>query len=94
MNTMQKIAVEIYRTGLSQGWKLGTKTADKLNLEAWRGAAIALAAVEHDDYAHVARVLAFIIVPRGYRETREIAIAAMGGDVAEEFARQHQGVAA
>lgn len=89
MNTMQKIAVEIYRTGLSQGWKLGSKTADKLNFEAWRGACIALAAVEHADYAHSARVMAYLISTRGYAETREIAIKAMGEDVAAEFVRQH-----
>jgi hypothetical protein len=89
MNTMQKIAVAIYQTAIHQGWKAGTKDADKRNLEAWRGAALALEAVDHTDKAHVLNVFALLICTRGFSETRKIAIEAMGDDVAAEYVRRY-----
>lgn len=74
MNTLQKIAVGIVKhRGKEQGWKPGTKTADKLNMEAWAGALIALEAVGHADYEHVATYVVMVIASRGYSETVELA---------------------
>lgn len=72
-NSLLKIAVAIADRGKAQGWKLGTKTADKLNLEAWCGAAIALHSTGHADAGHVRGYLGMVIVARGYSETLALA---------------------
>lgn len=71
--TVKAIAQAIYERGQTQGWKPGTKTADRLNLEAWCGAANALVLVGHKDADHILRVVSLIISVRGYRETITIA---------------------
>lgn len=72
-NALTMIACMIASRGKAQGWKVGTKTADNLNLEAWCGAVIALQAINHPDAGHVRGYMAMVIVPRGYRETMELA---------------------
>lgn len=79
MNTVQKIATNIAHRGREFGWKPGTKTANKLNIEAWAGAISALMATEHEDCDHVSRVAITCIAPGGYSATLRIADEAKAG---------------
>lgn len=75
-NLIKTIAKSIHERGKAQGWKPGTATADKLNFEAWAGAAIGIGALEgeHGENAQwVLRVLSMLIAPRGYAETISMA---------------------
>lgn len=72
-NALARIAVMIAERGKAQGWQSGSKTADKLNLEAWCGATMALHAVKHPDAEHVLRYMSMVVAPRGYSETLALA---------------------
>lgn len=75
MSATYSIARSIAARGKEMGWKAGTKTADKLNLEAWVGAWIALDAlkreglVSKDQADAVGNYVALVVAPRGYSET-------------------------
>lgn len=73
MNMLHKIALSISARGLHQGWKVGSKTADNLNMECWVGAAIALHESGHAEAGHVAGYVGMVITARGYRETLHLA---------------------
>lgn len=73
MTLIQQIAIKIAERGRAQHWTVGTKTADKLNLEAWIGAWIALEEGGHPQHDQIGTVVLKITRLGGYAETLRIA---------------------